>query len=136
DTPMHGVRACRVGTAGDCCGDGVVGPSETCDRGGLPPDACCDTTCHLRAAGDACTDDGNACTSEACNASGTCVHASLPAGTACTTDHNACTTDTCDAAGACIHPAVADGTACVADTDACTDDVCQSGTCLGVPLPD
>src|SRR5581483_1606666 len=85
---------------------------------------------------DACTDDGNACTSEACNASGTCVHASLPAGTACTTDHNACTTDTCDAAGACIHPAVADGTACVADTDACTDDVCQSGTCLGVPLPD
>jgi hypothetical protein len=44
---------------------------------------------------------------------GTCpANAHKPAGTACTDDGNACTTDVCNAAGGCEHPPVAVGAAC------------------------
>lgn len=46
-------------------------------------------------------------------------------------DGNACTTDSCDASANCAHSPAADGTGCN-DGNACTQtDVCQAGTCSG-----
>jgi alpha-L-fucosidase len=43
-----GVRACRVGASGDCCGDGVIGPDEECDDGPEVGGAC-NGACRLTA---------------------------------------------------------------------------------------
>ena len=50
--------------------------------------------------------------------------------TPCTDDGNPCTTNTCNAQGVCAHPAKADNTACTNDGKDCTDDVCSSGSCV------
>jgi hypothetical protein len=104
-TPLRG---CRVGAPGDCCGDAVVGPSEQCDNGPEPSDACCDVACQTRPAGSACTEDGTVCTNDLCDASGMCTHPAAPSGVACVADGDPCTSDVCDAAGACQHPVTAD----------------------------
>ena len=50
-------------------------------------------TCTFEPNGQGCPDDGNVCTNEACNGSGTCVHTN---NTASCTDGLFCTgTDTC-----------------------------------------
>jgi hypothetical protein len=103
-------------------------------------------------------DDGNPCTTDACDASGACTHTPALVGTSCS-DGNACNgAESCDGAGACrpgtpvtctasdqchaagtcdpttgacSNPARADGTACN-DGNACTlDDTCQAGACAG-----
>jgi len=128
---------CRIGAGGDCCGDGVVGASEECDNGPELSTGCCDGTCHVRPAGNACTPDASPCTTDACNASGTCTHTPVAAGTACYDDLNPCTTDECDAGGMCTHPAVAAGTPCPDDGDQCTLDQCTAdGTCSHPAAPD
>src|SRR5213593_419584 len=49
-------------------------------------------------------------------------------------DGNPCTVDGCDATGSCTHVAAPDGTACD-DGNACTtQDTCTAGVCFGVPL--
>ena len=48
---------------------------------------------------------GNACTSDACNGAGVCVHPATP-GVPCADDGDLCTADACDSAGDCVHPAV------------------------------
>lgn len=69
--PRQQGTACRTAT-GPC---DVV---EVCTgaNGECPPDA-------KRPAGTACTDDGNPCTTDMCDASGACLHPTLAAGTSC-----------------------------------------------------
>ena len=64
------------------CNDSAhhLDPGEQCDDGaanGLAGD-CCTATCQFQPAGTACTDDGDLCTSDLCDAAGTCTHASAP----------------------------------------------------------
>jgi cysteine-rich repeat protein len=89
------------------CGDGVAEQQEECDDDNTLDGDCCSATCTYEAEGGACTDDANECTTDTCNATGTCMHASVPDGQTC-----------------------ADGDACT------TPDTCSSGVCEGVPLPD
>src|SRR5882672_9819753 len=73
-------------------------------------------------------DDGNACTTDACDeATGVCTHQDVVCD-----DGNACTTDSCDPATGCTTTPVAAGTACD-DANTCTsDDVCDgAGLCVG-----
>jgi hypothetical protein len=118
------------------CGNGVIDPLEDCE-GGINADRdCCSTRCRLDAAGTACPSDGNDCTDDVCNATGTCTH--MPITHPCD-DGNACTIgDVCNA-GACVpgSPAPA-GTACTSNgyLDLCTADVCDAaGTCTHVAVP-
>ena len=71
----------------------------------------------------ACTDDGNACTSDLCSG-GSCGHPDNSL--FCLEDGNACTTDICSG-GACIHPA--NSQPCADDGNACTTDQCSGGEC-------
>ncbi len=63
------------------CGNGIVEPGEQCDDGSGNGEAgsCCDASCRFVAAGTACTDDGNLCTNDVCDGSGTCLHPFVPA---------------------------------------------------------
>ena len=70
-------------TTTSACGDGTLDPGEQCDDGaatGLPGD-CCTVTCAFQPAGTACTDDGNLCSSDMCDAAGTCTHPIAPSPT-------------------------------------------------------
>lgn len=70
-------------TTASACGDGILDPGEQCDDGaanGLPGD-CCTVTCAFQAEGTACTDDGSLCTSDMCDAAGTCTHPIAPSPT-------------------------------------------------------
>lgn len=67
-------------TTTSACGDGTLDPGEQCDDGaanGLPGD-CCTVTCTFQPAGTTCTDDGSLCTSDMCDAAGTCTHPMAP----------------------------------------------------------
>lgn len=89
------------------------------------------------ASGAACTDDGNSCTSDICNAQGTCTHPSKTNGTACADDGNSCTNDVCTS-GVCTHPNKPSGSACGNSTPGLCDnaDSCNgSGVCLANNLP-
>ena len=55
------------------CGSGVIDPPEDCEFGNVGGD-CCSGRCRLRPAGTACTNDGNDCTDDVCDATGTCTH--------------------------------------------------------------
>ena len=83
---------CRA-AAGECdVAETCSGGSAACPADGLAP------------AGTPCSSDGNACTTDACNALGTCSH-SVPAGVC--DDGDQCTTDTCDPVGGCGHTSLA-----------------------------
>ena len=62
------------------CGDGTLDPGEQCDDGAANGQTgdCCTATCQFQAEGSACTDDGNLCTSDACDAAGVCIHPIAP----------------------------------------------------------
>ncbi len=87
-----------------------------------------------------CTDDGNACTDEQCNAN-VCESVYSPFGGCCTgdpdcDDGDGCTTDTCDA-GNCVNSPDAlccDEDADCDDSSTCTLDVCSLGTTAGLDL--
>ena len=94
--------------------------------------------------------DGNACTTDTCNAGNTCTWsfniANCSDGNACTTgdacasgickggplnceDSNGCTSDACDPTSGCIHSFVS---AVCNDNDKCTaSDTCNGGVCAG-----
>jgi hypothetical protein len=70
--------------------------------------------------------DGNPCTTDACDASGTCQHSPLAEGTPCGGSR------ICDATGRCVE--------CISDQSCddgnpCTANSCQNGTCQHPPLP-
>jgi hypothetical protein len=88
---------------------------------------------QLKANGTPCTDDGNACTSDACQA-GSCAHPAGNAGALCRAAQGVCDfPEVCDGASATC-PAdthLPDGTACT-DSNACTQtDQCTAGACVG-----
>src|SRR5262249_17822956 len=92
--------------------------------------------------GTPCPDDGNVCTDDVCDGTGTCRH--IANGAECD-DGDPCTpNDTCRD-GVCVGTGTKacgvvgcseapDGTPCN-DDNACTSpDTCHGGTCVGVPL--
>jgi hypothetical protein len=124
------------------------------------------TTLHYdesiqKASSECCTagscDDGNPCTTDACNGDGTCSHVAAANGSGCNPAGNLCSVGTCSAGactnlapvqctaadachlagtcnvstGACSNPTAPNGTACN-DGNACTQtDACSSGVCTG-----
>jgi len=80
------------------CGDGIRQGAEECDDGNALDGDCCWTNCQFGIAGTACASDGNPCTDDQCDGSGTCEHL---ANSAPCDDGSLCTqNDTC-AQGAC-----------------------------------
>lgn len=74
-------------------------------------------------------DDGNPCTTDACNVeAGTCSWTPLAENAPCTDDNESCTTDAC-IAGKCEHVKLDDDTECATDDDDCTIDSCKTGVC-------
>jgi len=172
-------------TTADHCTAGVCGGTgKVCDDGNpCTANGCSGGVCSFTALpdgtacqdGDACTqndscvagackpgtakvcNDGNDCTSDACNATtGACVYSNLPTTATCN-DGNACTKGdhcngsgacvktsdvvcffmgtclkvTCDPALGCVTSPLANGTTCD-DGDYCTvDDACLDGACKG-----
>ena len=113
---------CQAGTAPDC-DDGTVCTTDTCD-------AAAGCSNDPVANGSACA-DGDACNgAETCQA-GICTDATP----LLCDDGNACTSDSCDAVLGCQQDAVADGTPCL-DQDLCNgSELCLTGTCtLGTAL--
>jgi hypothetical protein len=89
------------------CGNGVLDAGEQCESSS----PCC-IGCRHAAAGAACASDDNACTSDVCDATGTCTHPPLPADTSCPDDGQGCTADRCDGTGSCTHPVLPAGSTC------------------------
>ncbi|MEY3011279.1 MAG: hypothetical protein RIT45_14 [Pseudomonadota bacterium] len=171
----------NVCTAGDACLGGVCKPGKfvACDDGNPCTDDACDASKGCGSApnalpcsdgsvctvGDVCSggackpgaamvcDDGNACTTDACDAKTGCVQTFNQApcndGNVCSKDDackqgvcagapvvcddgNACTADFCDANKGCasvkIQSDCDDGSQCT------TGDVCTNGFCIGKPI--
>ncbi len=166
-----------------CCGNGSLEPGEACDDGnGASCDGCsrfcqtepsppcpsdgneCTADCTPDAGciyrprtGEACSDDGDACTSDVCSATAQCRHVprtcndgiectvdacvpgvgcvATPDDTRCD-DDEACTADQCDPATGCVHDPEPDGTPCSDGSFCTTGDACLGGTCTpqGPPL--
>ncbi len=125
-------------------------PGQTC-QAGLCAGICAASACKV--APTACN-DGDACTTDTCQPTSGCSHASLAEGSACTPgdpciavahchagsctgtpvacdDGNVCTADVCDnSTGGCIHTASLAG---CSDGKVCTIDACKDQTCSYVP---
>jgi hypothetical protein len=137
------------------CGNGITEAGEDCDDGNNDDGDCCSATCTAEPSGQACPDDGNACTDDVCNGMGACSH---PTNSDPCDDGLFCNgTDTC-AAGACsVHagdPCAgggdcsnscnesadncfdASGTSCTDDGNECTANECDgAGACVAIDLP-
>ena len=82
-----------------CVNDGVVTPPEQCDDGNFVNGDCCTADCQFEPNGSACGDDGEACTADQCDGTGTCVHPPLSAGTVCRASNGVCDpAEQCDGA--------------------------------------
>ena len=136
-TPCLDGNVCNGAEACNAIGFCAAGTPPTTDDGNpCTTDACHPTngvTHTPVAAGTACL-DGNVCNgAEACNATGTCQAGTPPN----TNDGNPCTTDACDPVAGVSHTPVAAGTACP-DGNACNgDELCNaSAQCAaGTPIP-
>ena len=62
----------------EVCGNGTREGGEECDDGNTLSGDCCSATCRVEAAGSSCPDDGSACTTEACDGAGSCMHEAAP----------------------------------------------------------
>ena len=159
DDQCDGTGVCVHPNNNDPCNDGLFcNGNDTCSGGscsihaGNPcPEIECNTcqedidSC-FDPAGTACTSDGNGCTDDECDGTGTCIHpnnnapcddglfcngldicsggsCSFHAGTPCPeTECNTCQ----EATDSCFDQA---GTPCTDDGNVCTDDECNSGVC-------
>jgi cysteine-rich repeat protein len=120
-------------TAGDACEDGACAPGKPvdCDDGNLcTTDACNPALGCTHSTNAFPCNDGNACTlSDACS-KGACVGGQPPD----CNDANPCTTDSCDPAKGCLHAA---NTLACDDSNACTPtDTCSGGACKGAGTAD
>jgi cysteine-rich repeat protein len=61
------------------CGNGIVEPDEACDDGNAADGDCCSSTCEIDPFGTACADEGNLCSNDTCDETGTCTHTVAPA---------------------------------------------------------
>lgn len=106
-------------TSGDSCSNGVCSGKEICECKG-------DVDCAGKSK--------NLCAGELVCKAGTCA-VDLAKEITCADDGNACTTTACDSAkGSCKTTAVADANPCDADGDACTsNDACKTGVCVAGP---
>ncbi len=109
------------------CGNGTLESGEGCDDGNVADGDCCNSSCQLATEGDPCADDGFSCTSDSCDATGTCQHQG---------DDQVCDdgwwcngAEVCDSGSGCqagTSPDCNDGISCT--VDACNEraDVCVS----------
>ncbi len=118
---------------GPACGNSVVQDGEQCDDGNTTDGDCCSSTCQYEANGSPCPADGEVCSDDVCDATGTCTHPAGNAGAICRPDVGECdvaeqcdgSTPTCPADGS--EP---NGTACTDDGLYCSgEETCQSGSC-------
>jgi cysteine-rich repeat protein len=65
------------------CGDSMLDPMEQCDDGNAVGGDCCSATCQLEAVNAPCPDDGQTCTVDRCNGTGTCLHPAGNVGALC-----------------------------------------------------
>ena len=91
-------------------------------------------SCLPSTSGTQCFDDGNVCTNDQCDGSGSCVHPPVTSGTPCPDDGSICTSDQCDGLGSCVHPAANNGAPCPDDGNECTNDQCNGGLCAHPPV--
>jgi hypothetical protein len=122
-----------VCTAGDTCGGGVcvVGVALDCDDGNPCTSDACDAVkgCTHTAIAGTCDADGDLCT-----VGDQCLGSVCVAGTkkVCN-DANTCTTDVCDAkTGLCVYTSLADGKPCFSG-QCSSGDQCAAGVCKPGP---
>ena len=144
----HGV--CK-GTLKAC-----VNGQPQCDAATPQPETCngLDDDCDGVTDNTSQCDDGDPCTQDQCNTSGSCKHSAIEGlpcddGDGCTApdacaggkcqpgaqkscdDNNPCTKDSCAPLTGCVHNPT-DGL-CADDGDPCTQDLCQGGACAHPP---
>jgi hypothetical protein len=127
--------ACSAGS----CSNTPVANGTGCDNGTVCDGA---ETCQAGACTAGSTldcDDGNACTTDTCDAVGGCGHTAIPGCVPCTVDATCgdgdpCTADFCST-GTCQHTTHPNGTSCADGTVCNGAETCQAGTCTpGTPL--
>ncbi len=113
--------SCTVATGAKDCNDSKACTDDSCVLSGTT------YICQNKVVAGKVCDDANACTSgDLCSSTGTCAGSPVVCN-----DGNVCTLDQCDASGTCVYPvnagaACSDGSACTAG-DACT----STGKCAG-----
>jgi hypothetical protein len=114
-------QGCSCAQVAPCSNGNACDGVETCVAGVCQPGTA--PNCN----------DGNACTTDSCNAVEGCLHTAVPGCGQCASaadcnDNNACTTDSCNA-GTCANQPRPNGTAC-GDANACNGaETCQAGVC-------
>lgn len=115
-------------TSLDTCDQGLcIGEPVTCEDGNICTSDACDPAVgcvFTQLTGKPC-DDGSVCTGDDHCAAGQCTGTL----TACT-DGNPCTQDVCDPLAGCQHPP-ADGTMCNDGNECTENDLCVEGACMG-----
>ncbi len=136
-----------------CAGGACTHAGDPCAGGAVCASTCNETADNCFAvSGASCPSDGNPCTTDACNGTGTCGHApntascsdglycngvDVCAGGTCTHPGDPCAAgavcaDTCnETADSCATPS---GVGCTSDSNTCTTDACNgSGSCAHTP---
>ena len=118
---------------GPACGNGVVQADEECDDGNTADGDCCSAACKYETNGSPCPGDGNQCTDDVCNATGTCTHPAGNPSAICRAAAGECdVAEQCDGISPSCPPDAhePDGTPCTDDGLYCTgSETCQGGTC-------
>jgi cysteine-rich repeat protein len=65
---------CDIGAFESACGNSQIDLGEQCDEGDTLSGDCCSPNCQLDAPGTPCMSDGEPCTFDACEGTGTCTH--------------------------------------------------------------
>jgi endoglucanase len=141
--PADGFAAANVvcrAAAGACdVAEACNGTSSSCPGNAYQPNntACNDSSACTTS--DVCTngvcggsavncDDGNVCTTDACNPATGCANTNNTG--SCADDGNSCTNDVCSG-GVCTHPAAASGASCNDGNASTCSDVCNASAVCG-----
>ena len=127
------VDVCHCNIGGVLYADGAFNPSSSCQQCSV---ATSTTTWTNLAKDTACTDDGLACTSDVCDAAGTCLHnltTGCVIGGVCVAEGAADPTSECRQCTAAVsttgYTPKSNGVACTDDGLAYTSDTCNGGVC-------